>query len=120
LIKNAQRLTSYPGVITNLPQAEAPCKGSKAWILQGECTQLVFFEFDPDTQVPRHSHNYAQWGMVIDGEVELTVDDKTILRESGEEYLIPPKTVHSAKFFSKTRIMDLFGEKQRYKAKSPV
>ena len=64
-----------------------------------------------------HSHNYPQWGMVIEGEMELTVDSKPQRFKKGDEYLVPAGKAHSAKFFQKTRVMDYFSEKNRYKPK---
>jgi quercetin dioxygenase-like cupin family protein len=108
----------YPEVITCLPEADIQFKGVKAWILQANTRQLVFFEFEADAKVPEHSHGYAQWGMVIDGKMELTVNDKRRICEKGAEYLIPAGAKHSARFLRRTRVMDFFSEKERYKPKA--
>jgi quercetin dioxygenase-like cupin family protein len=107
----------FPEVITNLPEAEVTCQGSKAWILQAESMQMVFFEFQEGGRVTDHSHSYSQWGMVIDGIMELTINGKPKMHGKGEEYLVPAGAIHSVKFPRKTRIVDLFCEKERYKAK---
>ncbi len=86
--------------------------------MQGEHHQLVFFEMGSSAEVPEHSHGYPQWGMMIDGKMELTVDGKPRLIEKGDEYLIPAGAKHSARFLSKSRVMDLFSEKSRYKPKN--
>jgi len=108
----------FPNVITDLPEADVPFKGVKAWILQGEKHQLVFFEFESSAQVPEHSHDYPQWGMVIEGKMELTIDGKTRICEKGDEYVIPAQAKHYVRFLSKVRVMDFFSEKTRYRAKS--
>ncbi len=108
----------YPKAITDLPEADVPFKGIKAWILQTESRQLIFFEMQPDAVVPEHSHNYPQWGMLIDGGMKLTVDGKTQTIRKGDEYLIPAHAKHRVTFLAKTRVMDLFIEKTRYKPKS--
>ena len=113
----SQRASGYPEVITCLPEADVPFENAKAWILQADNSQLVFFEFQPDINLPEHSHRYAQWGIVIDGRMELTVDGKPRTCGKGGEYLIPAGAKHSAKFPCKTRVMDLFSEKHRYKPK---
>lgn len=110
--------TNYPKVITCLPEADIHIEGVKAWILQGENHQLVFFEFKPDTQVPEHSHDYDQWGMLIEGKMNLVVNGKTRTCEKGEEYIIPAGAKHCATFQTKTRVMDFFSEKNRYKPKT--
>jgi len=109
-----EQLSGYPNVITCLPSAEINVESAKGWILQAEASQLVFFEFQADTKVPEHSHNYPQWGMVIDGKMELAVDGKPLMCEKGDKYLIPAGAKHYAKFLKRTRVMDYFSEKDRY------
>jgi len=108
----------YPTAITALPEADMPFTGVKAWILQGERHQLIFFEMQPTAKVPQHSHAYPQWGMVIEGAMNLTVNGKTRLCQKGDDYLIPAQAKHSATFQVVTRVMDLFSEKTRYHAKT--
>jgi len=108
----------FPTVITALPEADMPFQGMKAWILQGENHQLIFFEMQPTAIVPEHSHNYPQWGMLIQGEMRLTINGKTRTIRKGDEYLIPAQAKHQATFQTKTRVMDFFSEKTRYKTKT--
>jgi quercetin dioxygenase-like cupin family protein len=114
----SKQVQGYPKVITDLPEADMPFKGVKAWIVQTESRQLIFFEMQPDAVVPEHSHSYEQWGMVIKGGMRLTVGGKTRTIRKGDEYLIPEHAKHSATFVTKTRVMDLFLEKTRYKGKT--
>jgi quercetin dioxygenase-like cupin family protein len=118
-LKSVKGSSSYPDVITRLPEADIPFEGVRAWILQADTSQLVFFEFEADAKVPEHSHSYPQWGMVIAGKMELTIDGKPLMREKGSEYLIPAGAKHFARFMSRTRVMDFFSEKNRYKPKTP-
>jgi len=108
----------FASVITALPEADMPFTGVRAWIVQGEKHQLIFFEMQPTAIVPEHSHAYPQWGMVIEGKMNLTISGKTRLCQKGDEYLIPVDAKHSATFQVKTRVMDLFSEKARYRAKA--
>lgn len=86
-------------------------------MLQGKSHQLVFFEMEPNTQVPEHSHDYPQWGIMLRGKMRLTIDGKTHLIKKGDEYIIPAKAKHYAAFLSKSRVIDFFSEKARYKTK---
>ncbi|HTY74176.1 MAG TPA: cupin domain-containing protein [Candidatus Nanoarchaeia archaeon] len=113
-----QNSSSYPEVITHLPEAEFPIKGGRAWISQSETHQIVFFEFAASLNLPKHSHNYPQWGIVIEGKMELTVDGKSTVYQKGDEYLVSIGAVHCARFLEKSRVMDFFSEKSRYKSKS--
>jgi len=114
-VKNPQE---YPEVITALPEAIIQVKGIKAWVLQGESHQLVFFEMEPDTQVPEHSHDYPQWGIMLKGKMQLTIDGERHLIKKGDEYVIPANVKHYATLLSKSRVIDFFSEKTRYKTKS--
>ncbi len=112
-----KRLPDYPEVIKVLPEAEIQIDGVKAWILQSNKSQLVFFHFEADAKVPEHSHGYPQWGMVIDGKMELSISGEPRICRKGDDYLIPAGAKHSVKFLSKTRVMDYFSEKNRYNPK---
>jgi len=114
----SKQTNEFPTVITALPEADIPFKDAKAWILQGENCQLIFFEMQPTVIVPEHSHNYPQWGMLIEGEMKLTINDKTKTINKGDEYLIPAQAKHYATFQTKSRVMDFFLEKTRYRTKT--
>ena len=115
----SKRSFGFPTVIRDLPEADLPFKGVKAWILQGEKHQLIFFEMQPTALVPEHSHSYPQWGMVAEGKMKLTINGKAKTIEKGDDYLIPANAKHQAKFLTKTQVIDLFSEKNRYKTKTP-
>jgi len=40
--------------------------------------------------------------------------------EIGSEYLVPAGAKHFVRFLSRTRVMDFFGEKNRYNLKAPT
>jgi quercetin dioxygenase-like cupin family protein len=107
--------TGYPDVITNLPEAQIAFKGAQAWIMQSINSQIVFFEFEEGMDRP--DHTYSQWGMVIDGKMQLRIDGKPRICQKGDEYYIPSGAMHGARFLAKTRVMDFFSEKSRYKPK---
>ncbi|NLF88131.1 cupin domain-containing protein [Candidatus Bathyarchaeota archaeon] len=107
----------YPDVLLNqLPEAHVAFEGARAWIMQSENTQLVFFTFEQGIELPSHNHTYAQWGVVIDGEMDLLLNGEPHRCRTGDEYLIPPGVMHGARFYKRTRVMDFFSEK-RYKPK---
>ncbi len=107
----------FPKIITTLPEAEIGFKGVKGFIAQGHNHQIVFFEIESSAEVPEHSHN-AQWGIVVEGEMELAIEGKARILKKGDEYFIPAQTKHSAKFLTKCRIIDFFDDKTRFKSKS--
>jgi len=108
--------TPYPDMLRNLPQADIPFKGIKAWLLQANTTQAVFFDIGPGCEVPPHCH-CAQWGMVIEGEMTLTIGGETKTYKKGDWYYIPEGVEHGAKFRSRVFVLDVFDDPGRYKAK---
>lgn len=114
---NPNVFRGYPKEITGFPEADIQFEGVKAWILQGENHQLVFFQMEANAKVPEHSHDYPQWGMVIEGEIDLIIEGQTRNCKKGDEYLIPARAKHKALILAKSRVVDLFSERARYKMK---
>ena len=106
----------FPEIITNLPEADIPIEGLRSHILQGQNTQILFMSFENDVEVPEHSHE-AQWGVVLDGETELTINGNTNTFTKGDTYFIPKDIKHSAKIKKGYKDLTLFNQKDRYKAK---
>lgn len=108
----------FPKIITNLPQADIAFKGVKGWLSQAKDHQLVFMDIAPISEVAPHAHD-AQWGIVVDGEMELTIGGKTRTYRKGDSYFIPKGTVHSARFGTHTFVIDFFANRNRYRVKRP-
>ena len=106
----------FPEIITNLPEADIPIKGLRSHLFQCENQQFVFMGFENDIEVPEHSHE-AQWGVVLDGETELTIDGKKCNLTKGDTYFIPEDAKHSAKIKKGYKDLTLFNQKDRYKTK---
>jgi quercetin dioxygenase-like cupin family protein len=104
----------FPAIITSLPMARIPFKGIKGWISQAEDHQVVFMEIEPIGEVAPHAHG-AQWGIVIEGEMILTIGGMSKAYRKGDHYFIPEDVVHSATFNEKTWVMDFFNEPRRYR-----
>ena len=100
-------------MITRLPQADIPLDGVRAWISQATDHQVVFFDIDPIGVVPSHTHG-EQWGIVVEGEMELTIGDETRRYGPGDSYHIPAGVPHGAKFLSHFRAIDVFADADRY------
>ena len=109
----------FQKMIKSLPEADIHFKGIQGWISQSENHQLVFLEIEAIGKVAEHSHG-AQWGVVLEGEMELTIGDKTKTYNKGDSYYIPDGVIHSAVFKSKTFAMDFFADKDRYKPKDNI
>ncbi len=72
--------------------------------------------FEKDVKVPEHAHE-AQWGIVMDGEIELTINGIKKIYQRGDSYFIPKDVPHSANIKAGYKDLTLFDQKDRYKVK---
>lgn len=108
----------YPDIIAGLPEAEIPFQGVRGWLSQAADHQIVFFEIEPTARVSAHKHG-AQWGVVFEGEMEMTIGGVNRTYRKGDHYYIPGGILHAARFNQKTWLMDFFDDPDRYHPKSP-
>ena len=106
----------FPEVIRKLPKADIPIPGLTAFLSQNENHQIVFFHFAEDVEVPPHSHD-AQWIVVLNGEITLTVEGKEYLLTKGDRFYIQKGETHSAKISAGYSSIEFFADKDRYKIK---
>lgn len=53
-------------------------------------------DFDPGVVVPEHKHMHEQFGVILSGELTLTVAGEKLVLKPGDMYIIPGNTPHSA------------------------
>jgi len=106
----------FPEPIRNLPQADIPLSGLKAYLSQGENHQILFMEFTEDAEVQEHSHE-AQWGVVLEGKIDLTIDGIELTYTKGDRMFIPKGVRHSTKIYAGYADISFFNQKDRYKPK---
>ena len=106
----------FPDPIRSLPQADIPLDGIKAYLSQAENHQILFMEFTEDVEVPQHSHE-AQWGVVVAGKIDLTIDGVERTYTKGDSVFIPKGAKHSAKIHAGYADISFFNERSRYKPK---
>lgn len=106
----------FPEPIIKLPEADIPIKGVKAYLSQGDNHQIIFMEFSEDVDLPEHEHE-SQWGIVLEGEIELVINGEKHLFKKGDRYFIPKGVKHSGKIFAGYADMTYFNQKDRYGSK---
>lgn len=109
----------FPEPIRKLTRPDIPLEGLNAYLSQGDNHQVVFMEFTTEVILPEHSHA-AQYGIVLEGRIDLTIDgvDKTFIK--GDRYFIPGDTPHSGKIYAGYADVSFFDEPERYKPLKPL
>ena len=106
----------FPQPISNLPEADIPLKGIKAYLSQSDSHQIIFMEFEKDVNMQEHSHA-AQIGIVLEGKIELTINGEKTIYAKGDRYFIPEGMLHSGKIYAGYAAVTFFNEPNRYSRK---
>lgn len=109
-------LDVFPEPITLLPEADIPLKGVTGYLLQGENQQILFMRFLEDVKLPSHSHE-AQWGIVLEGRIDLVIGGEEFSFTKGDRYFIPEGVEHSGLIRAGYTDITYFDSKDRYVAK---
>lgn len=109
-------LNIFPDPILNLPEADIPIKGCRAYLSQGEGCQTLFMTFIEDVELPEHSHA-GQWGIVLEGKITLVINGTENNYTKGDRYYIPAGVKHSGKIYAGYADITFFDQKDRYKIK---
>ena len=107
-----------PAFIKALPAADVPVPEDivSTHVLQSPEGLGIFFVFHKEFELPPHHHK-AQWGTILAGALELTIDGETKVYRPGDSYDIPSGAVHGAKAVAGTIAFDVFEEADRYGVK---
>jgi len=106
----------FPEPILNLPEANIPIIGVKAYLSQAENHQIIFMEFSEDVDLPEHEHE-DQWGIVLEGKIDLVINGVKNSYGKGDRYFIPKGVKHSGRIYAGYADMTYFGQKDRYEIK---
>jgi quercetin dioxygenase-like cupin family protein len=106
----------FPEPIQQFPEAAIPLEGCQAFLSQAGTHQIIFMEFQKDVNLPEHQHE-SQWGIVLEGRIDLVIDGKPFIFQKGDRYFIPKDVKHSGKVHAGYADMTFFNQKDRYKIK---
>jgi len=83
----------------------------------GEKMLAAVVDLDPNVELPQHSHPHEQLGIVLEGEIEFTIDGQVKALLPHEIYVIPAGVPHSARTFDHpVRVLDVFSPvREEYK-----
>lgn len=105
----------FPSFIRQFPSLDLPFPDDvvRSHAIRSEAGLVVFFDFLADVELPPHSH-LAQWGVLVDGEIELTIAGQTRSFRPGEHWDISPGVEHSVRIRAGAKAIDVFEEPDRY------
>jgi quercetin dioxygenase-like cupin family protein len=106
---------TYPDFIERLPALDIPFPEAtvKARAIRSDAGLAVFFSFAGELVLPEHAHK-AQWGIVVEGEIEFTFGGETKVYRPGDSYSIGAGVPHGAVIRAGTKVIDVFEEPDRY------
>ncbi|WP_108262687.1 cupin domain-containing protein [Mangrovicoccus ximenensis] len=109
----------YPDFIAAFPSIDVPFPEDvvQTAVVKSDAGLVAFFTFLKDMVLPVHAHG-AQWGTVVEGEIEFTIGGETRIYRSGDSYSIPAGVEHGAVIKAGTLVIDVFEEADRYRIKS--
>jgi quercetin dioxygenase-like cupin family protein len=105
----------FPPFIEAFPSIDVPFPDDvvRTSVVRSDDGLVVFFTFLKDMTLPMHSHG-AQWGTVIEGEIEFTIGGETRTYRPGDSYSIAAGVEHGAVIKAGSRVIDVFEEADRY------
>jgi quercetin dioxygenase-like cupin family protein len=106
----------FPSFIDQLPAVDIGVPGVVVRVLIG--TQSVaFIAVLEDASVSPHRHG-AQWGIVVSGAVELTIEGEVRTYVAGDSYHISAGLEHGAKLLAGSRLIEVFEDRDRFSPSS--
>lgn len=104
-----------PDFIDALPRLELPVPDEviETRVVRSDSALAAFFIAHQTFELPEHSHK-GQWGTVLEGQLDLTIEGALTVHTPGSSYNIPSGAVHKAKVHAGSVVFDVFEEPDRY------
>lgn len=75
----------------------SPVEGVQMNVMSGGRMMANWVRIEPGALVPDHSHPHEQIGLVLEGEIDMTIDGETRRLGHGQAYVIPGGVSHAGK-----------------------
>lgn len=82
--------------------------GYKARFVHSKNMTIAYWDVKAGSKLPPHSHVHEQTSQVIEGEFELTIEDKVFVLKPGKVAIIPSNVMHSGVAITDCKITDTF------------
>lgn len=86
---------SYPDKIKQLPLYDGRFDAHK---LAAQGADVLFASYPAGTEIPAHTHETDNHGVITKGELILTMNGETVRIGVGQWYHVPAQVEHAAKF----------------------
>ena len=86
---------SYPDKIKQLPLYDGRFDAYK---LEAKDSDVLFASYPAGTEIPPHTHDTENHGVITKGELILTMNDETQRIGVGQWYHVPANVEHAARF----------------------
>ncbi len=83
-------------------------KGFKGRFFHTNSSTIAFWEIDKGAILPKHSHIHEQTTQIIEGILEMTINEKTMVLKPGMIVSIPSNIKHSGKAITRCKLTDTF------------
>ena len=86
-----------------------PLEGFLMQSITGGDMMANWVRIEPNREMPRHQHPQEQLGVMLEGSLELTINDETRLLKPGDAYTIPGDVPHHARTYDDgCLVLDIF------------
>ena len=98
---------------TNIEEIE-PFKGYRGKIINSKNMTVAYWDIKAGSPFPEHSHPNEQVTVMIEGELELTINKETKILKPNDMAIIPPNAVHVGKALTNCKVVDVFYPVREY------
>jgi len=102
-------MAHFPKLLRDLPPFDGPFD---AFRLAAESCDVLFASYPAGTEIPAHSHDTENVGVITQGQLILTMEGKESRYGPGDWYHVPMNAEHSARFDEDTSEIEFWFKRQ--------